>query len=245
VCSFVLATLATVSGASAQTIGYSSGVSSVRGTYPTDRIESVYVFNSVDLSTGPIRTSASVPFVRQRSTPDALVPLVPGTVVGGTTTGFGDPLVRLDVRVIDARDHRIQVTVAGSAKLGMVSADSGLGTGASDYAGGGSFLTVAGGTTLLVDALFWKYGDPEGIDFKDSVSYSVGVGRALGHSRWSALVSLAGFSASIEGLPPPLQLNVGVLTLTGRGQSVAISAGVGLNAGSSDFSVGASWRIQR
>jgi hypothetical protein len=83
------------------------------------------------------------------------------------------------------------------------------------------------------------------VDYVDTVSYSVGVGQIIGNGRWSTLVSVAGFSAGIEGAPPPLALNVALMTLVGRQQSLAVSASIGLTESSTDFSVGTSWRIGR
>ena len=56
---------------------------------------------------------------------------------------------------------------------------------------------------------------------------------------------ILGFSQGIDGAAAPAQLNVALLRILGRHQSVAITGGVGLNGGSEDFSVGTSWRIAR
>ena len=57
------------------------------------------------------------------------------------------------------------------------------------------------------------------------------------------MVSLAGFSNGLEGAAAPVQLNAALLTLISRRQSIAISAGFGLNDSSGGFSLGTSWRI--
>lgn len=234
--------------ARAQDIGYTGSVYVARGTYPTDRVTSVYVFNSVDVTGGPLRVSVSVPFMRQRTTfTGATTDPLTGTpaALEETSTGFGDPLIRVDVRLLDDRPRALQIGIAGSVKPAFVDAASGLGTGAADVAAGGSVFKAAGGTSLFADLLFWKYGDPEDVDFQDTLSYSVGLGRVIGSGRWSAMVSLAGFSHGVDGAAAPLQLNIMVLTLAGRRQSVAVTAGIGLNDSSTDFAIGTSWRIAR
>ena len=239
------AVLAAPPPASAQEVGYTASLFVARSTYSTDRFTSLYFFNSVDLTAGPVRASLSLPLVRQRITTfDAAVDPATGLVTDleTTTTGLGDPLVRADVRVIDDRALGLQVAVAASVKVPVVDADDGLGTGKADYGIGGTVFKAAGRTSVFADVLFWKYGDPEGLDFENSLSYSVGMGRVLGGSRWSALVSFAGFSQGIADAAPPMQLNVAVLALAGRRQSVALTAGIGLNEGSG-FSIGTSWRI--
>lgn len=230
-----------------QEVGYTASLFVARSTYPTDRFTSTYLFNSVDLTVGPFRASVSVPFVRQRViTFDAVLDPATGalTDLETTTTGLGDPLVRTDLRVIDDRSRGLQIAVAGSVKLPVVEAEGGLGTGQADIGIGGSVFKVAGRTSLYADILFWKYGDPEGLDFEDSLSYSIGIGRVLGSGRWSGMISLAGFSQGVGESAPPVLLNVAALALAGRRQSLAITASVGLND-NSGFSIGTSWRIAR
>jgi hypothetical protein len=214
-----------------------------RTTYETERSDAVYVFNSVDITGGSFRLSASVPFIRQRVRPaGSLVDrAVASTPV--TNTGFGDPLIRLDVWLVDDWSRRLQVGVSGSVKPAVIDAADGLGTGAADYGVGVSVFNAVGPTAMLADVSFWKYGDPEGIDFENALSYSFGIGRTLGTGRWSTLVSLAGFSPTGDA-SPPLLLTLGIMALTGRSQSLSITAGFGLTDSASDYSIGASWRIQ-
>ncbi len=234
----------------AQAVGYTLSVYGAHGTYPVTATTttSAYVFNSVDVTTGPVRTTFAVPFVHQRtlSTGAAIDPLTGGLLdVESHATGFGDPLIRVDLRVLNDRPRGLQIGVAGSVKLPVVDAASGLGTGKADVGIGGSLFKAAGGTSVFADLLFWKYGDPEGVAFQDSLSYSVGVGRMIGRGRWSAMLALAGFSRGIDSGAAPLQLNASVLALASRHQSLALTAGVGLNDASGDFSLGASWRVTR
>jgi hypothetical protein len=227
----------------AQTVGYTGSLSFVGGTYPTASVDAAYIFNSVDVTGGPIRAAVTVPLMRVESTPTA--DLTGTAAPPSTTTGFGDPLVRVDFTVTEDRARGYQFTVAGAAKLPMVDAETGRGTGEADYAFGGSAFAAIGRTSLMADVLFWKYGDPEGVDFEDTLSYSLGVARTIGTGRWSLFSSIGGFSSGFAGSPPPLALNVGLLTLVGGHQSLAITASVGLNDSSGDFSIGTSWRIGR
>lgn len=235
--------------AAAQDIGYTGSLFVSRGSYPAlDEVTSVYVFNTVDVGTGPFRLSVSVPFLRRRTTfTDVAADPLTGTTLPATetSTGLGDPLVRADVRVVDEPARSLQVSLAGSVKPALLSADSGRGTGETDVGVGGSVFKGFGRTSAFADVLFWKYGDPEGVDFEDSVAYSVGVGRILGNGRWSAMLSLAGFTGALEGEDPPLQLNASLLALASQRQSVAFNAGFGLTDSAGGFSIGTSWRIQR
>jgi hypothetical protein len=233
--------------AEAQGIGYTASFYVSQTTYPdaTGRDTTVYLFNGVDVTTGPVRSSISVPLVHRRTT-------LTGASLDGaplesvdSRTRFADPLVRVDVRVLDDRARGVQLAVAGAVKLPTTPVESGLGTGETDVGVGGSLFTTRGKTSAFADLVFWRYGDPADIDYRNSLSYSVGVGRIIAAGRWSAMASLGGFSQGIAGGTGPVQLTLAMLALTGSHQSVAITAGIGLNDASQGFSIGTSWRIAR
>lgn len=203
-----------------------------------DRLTSVYFFNSVDLTHGPLQVSVSLPLIRQQTTST-------DPARNGTISGFGDPLFRIDARVVNHSAGGLQLRLAGAWKPPLVDSNDGLGSGETDLAVGGAVFAAAGRITLFADAMYWKFGDPPGVDFIDTVSYSVGAGRVLGGGRWSTLVSLSGFSNGIGDASPPLQLGVALLAVTGRRQSAAVSAGVNLTDHVGDLTVGISWRIVR
>lgn len=229
----------------AQTVGYTGSFYGSRTTYPTERVDSVYVFNGVDVVHGPLRLTATVPWMRVATTSVADA-AVPGTTLAATPgTGFGDPLFRLDARVVNDSVRRLQVGVATAVKVPLVDGSSLRGTGKADYAVGATAFKAVRRTSMMADVLFWHYGDPDGFDFSDTWSYSVGVAQVLKQGRWSALASMSGFTAGVNGMPPPLAVNLGVLALASRRQSVAVTASIGLNDSSSDFSLGTSWRIAR
>lgn len=240
---FVGSLATSIGPAVAQTVGFTGALYGVRGTFPTERVNSVYVFTAGDATVGPVRVMATVPFVRVSTTPDATATST--SAMSTTSAGVGDPLVRVDVRFVDDRRRRVQVGLAGALKVPIVDAATGRGTGETDYGLGGTAVTTMRRTSLMADVLYWTYGDPEGSDFTDAWSYSVGAARVVGGGRSSVTASLGGFSSGVGGAPPPVALTVGLLTLVQRGQSLALTASVGLTDSSSDVSVGASWRLTR
>jgi hypothetical protein len=228
----------------AQTVGATISVVTIRGAYATGTTEGVVLFSGVDAQAGPLRLAVSIPLSRMTTSPLATVPggAVPGS---SSTAGAGDPLVRADLRVVDDTRRGFQVSAAGAVKYAMVDEASGRGSGEHDLGAGGSVFLMRGRTSLMADAMFWRYGDPDGIDYRDGVSYSVGVGRLVGAGRWSVLGTLAGFSAGLDDSTPPVSLGVSLLGAFLNGHSVAVSTGVGLTSGASDVSVGVSWRVSR
>jgi hypothetical protein len=228
--------------ADAQAVGYTVSVNGARGAYPGQRVDSFYLFNSVDVAAGPFRLAATVPWMRTETTASE-VPAVTDPALPSTATGFADPLVRIDLRVLDDPSRELQIGVAAGLKIPVVSASSGRGTGEADYAIGSNVFKAVHRTTFIADVLFWKYGDPEGVEFTDAWSYAVGAGQIFGHGRWSAIGSVAGFSAGVAGMPAPVTLNGGLMRLVGSDQSLGIAVSVGLNDGSNDLSIATTWRI--
>lgn len=241
-CGVALVTLTSAMPGRAQDVGYSVAFSTATATYPGQHLTGVYIFNSVDLTRGPVRIWVSLPFVRQQSTLEFdPVTGLPASI-DETRSGIGDPLIRVDFRVREGRHDGLQLAVAAAVKPSVVDAAGGLGTGATDYAFGGSVFKGFGRTSVFADVLYWNYGSPDRTAVQHSLAYSLGLGRLLGSGRWSSMVSLSGFSRGINGADPPMQVGLAALVLAGRRQSLAINAGIGLNDSSSDFTFGTSWR---
>lgn len=243
------AALATATSSGAQDLGFTASVFGARTAVAGASFDGVYVFNSLDVGRGPVRATFSVPWIRSHSRTDATTSPIDGSEVpaaDATATGFGDPLLRVDVRVVNQPAGALQVGLAGAAKFPAVAAETGRGTGEFDGAVGVSAYKGLGRVSLLLDAMYWAYGDPETVDFENSLSYSFAVARALGSSvRWSTMVSLSGFSGSYDGLSPPVMVNVAMLRLLGRRQSLSVSASIGLTESATDFSIGTSWRVTK
>jgi len=230
--------------AQAQEFGASLALSAANGTYDGGyRLSGVYLFAGLDAAAGPVRLWASVPFVWSSSSVGTIDPVtgLPGEEQW-TSTGFGDPLLRVDLRLVNDVSRGLQVAVAGSVKPALVDPSSGLGTGATDFALGGAVFKQVGRSSVFADVLYWKYGDPEGAVIEDAFSYSVGVGRILGTGRWSSMATLSGMSKGVDGGPAPMQVNLAALRLVGRGQSLAFSGSIGLRGPAGGYSVSTSWR---
>lgn len=243
-CGVTAALLSGITPARAQEVGVSLAVSGARGTYDAAyHLSGLYLFAGVDVTGGPVRLWASVPFIRSSSSVDTVDPVTGASSASqSTTTGMGDPLVRVDLRLVNDRAHSLQVRAAAAVKPSLVNAASGRGTGKTDVAVGGAVFGGFGRTSVFADALYWKYGDPDGVDFQDAVVYSVGFGRVIGTGRWASMVTLSGASKAMSGGDAPMQLNLAALLAAGRRQSLAISGGVGLRGVTGGVSVSTSWR---
>jgi hypothetical protein len=231
------------SAVAAQTVGFTASLTGVRSTYPLEQVDGVYVFHGMDVSKGRVRASVTIPFVRLMSEPVSTLSGTTTLPAPSSSTGFADPVIRVDVRLIESRPRHGQFGLSVAAKPAIVDVATGRGSGRSDYAIGGTAFSTARRTSLMADVLYWEYGNPPDLDVRNALSFSFGAAHVLGSGRWSALASISGFTTGTGDIPAPISLNLGVLTLASGRQSLALNASIGLTDGSSDFAIGTSWRI--
>lgn len=154
------------------------------------------------------------------------------------TTGVGDPQIHasFDLRV-PSDTSRFRIQLIGAVKPPLADADAGFGTGAWDGGLGLSLSRSFAPWFALAEGSYWWIGDLDELVLKNSVSYSVGVGRTLYRGRWGLLASISGATPIIEDVDPPAALNGGINFSTGDwGLSATVSSG--LTEGAADWSVG-------
>jgi len=162
-------------------ISVSTGAEYTTGTYGGDEdIEDVYVpFSSiVDLRHWSFRLT--VPYVRVRA-PEGTTVIgpggepVPGTGDTVTNDGLGDIIASATLYdLIYSRRFDVAVDLAGKIKFGTADADTGLGTGKTDYSVRADFLKFWDEFTLI-GSLGYKFrGDTSTTDYDNVLTASVG-----------------------------------------------------------------------
>jgi hypothetical protein len=232
----------------------------------TDRTSNVYVLNGISYTTDRWTVSASIPIIYQNT---ALVSNAgPGMLPGGgdmtgssgdhhhggmmgtgatvstesfDEVGVGDPLVRGDVALIGGRTQRYSVAVSATVKAPVADADHGFGTGEWDYAGGLSGRYTSGSYAGAASLFYWWMGDPEGTDFENPVAYGVSAFRLLGRSRFSAGVSVSGFTRVARGTDGFRQLGTTVMFAPDASRSLSAGLYFGLSDTAPDVGVSVGW----
>lgn len=153
-----------------------------------------------------------------------------------------DPMISVGVEVLEPRGAFLGLDLTGSAKIPVRSIESGVGTGELDVGLTLSTAVGRGRALLFADAGWWSYGDPPGLELKDVVSWSLGVGGLLG-TRTSGLVSLSGSSRLMDAVEAPLDLAALLSLELNDNLSLTLSAGAGLSEASPDFTLGAGTRV--
>lgn len=132
-----------------------------------------YVPLIVRYDQGPLTLKATVPYLRNSGevsrTPDGVA--IPGT--GGTQEGLGDVVLSAGHALFEVGS----LTVDGVFKLKLPTADAdkGLGTGKTDASVQADAIWRAGAVSALASLGWKKYGDPEGLNFRNPVFASVGL----------------------------------------------------------------------
>lgn len=159
--------------------------------------------------------------------------------------GVGDPTFRVDVDLVRPGRSDVTVTLSGQVKAPVADPERGFGTGEWD---GGGALSVAGrvgGSVLLFGEVgYWVLGDMPELELQDPVSYSVGIGHALGDGRVSLLASLSGYSRILADTDPPLDVGGAIGYRIAEGRSLNLGLTIGLSESSPDFAVSAGWRTR-
>jgi len=241
VASLAAVVLLWATAASAQ-VGYIGSVYFVRiGETDENRTDAVYLFNSIDVEAGRVRTSVSLPLIVQQSrwTDPELGPSVTPWL-----SGLADPTVRVDVEAWRGRSRTQSLRLSGSVKVPVASVEDGYSSGEVDVAFGVSYSAFRDRNSVLADVTYWWLGDPTDFDYRNVPAFYVGYARVLDRRyRWSGILSVSGAPSVIPGLDPPAQVSVAVLRVFGRGAALGFSVDVGLTGGSSEFALGSTWRL--
>lgn len=260
-----LATLTGAWPADAQQIDYAGSVQYASGDYLfTERASALYLYNSLVVTAGRVRVSASVPLVLQNtswvtyysgdgSTTGAASSSGTGHGMTGegnsgvvdTTSseqlGFADPLVHGGVQLLRQGKARPSLSLTFDVKIPLADVESGFGTGEWDYAGGLALAKSVGTTFLFADISYWYLGDMPGAEFKNTLAFGAGVGRSLGGGRFGLLASLLGNTEVQEGAGAPVQASLGLSYLLDMRRSLMGSASLGLTESAPDISVSFGW----
>ncbi len=261
-----LAILAAPLRGRAAEIGYSGALQFATGEYIfTDRTNSLYLLNGFYVSEGRVRVSVTLPVIYQNTS------LVsnggPGMISSGgeggdgagghmqggqmqsvgmndfREIGVGDPLGRVDVEILKRGRGFPSVSIAALAKPPVANAGRGFGTGEWDFGAG---LSAARGMSrffLSASMIYWKIGDPPGVDFKNPIAYSVAVGRPFAGSRFSAILSFSGYTRVLEDADPFGQLGISLAYWPTARRYVSGTFASGLSDSTPDASVSLGWGI--
>ena len=159
----------------------STGLDYSRGDYGGTRSTETWVVPVIaKYESGPLTLKASLPYIRTTGPGDVIgigpdrVPTEGAENVRRTADGMGDLVLTAGYTVV--QNSSLLLDLIGKVKVPTANEDRGLGTGKTDYAVQLDAATVVKGVTVF-GTLGWKrYGDPEGVDYRDPLYASIGAG---------------------------------------------------------------------
>lgn len=224
----------------------STGIEYQQGEYGTgQRIETISVPASLRVTTGQVRFSATLPYLRV----DA-----PGNVIGGGGGLLGLPIIvdptepATRIRRQGVGDLRlgaaytvpsasVGLSVSSQVKVPTASRDKGLGTGEMDFAVGAELSKTFGGVTPFVGLGYTLPGDPEGFDLRNSLSARAGAAVQMGPAVRGHVAY--GYAQSLSPLvPDEQQVSTGLNAGLSDSLSLGLWGSAGLSEGSPDVGAG-------
>lgn len=188
-------------------------------------------------SAGPGATPRAV--VAAAEEPAALTVTEPGSY----HVEIGDPVLQLGVELAGGFGLVRTFSIHTLVKVPVAGIESGVGTGEWDYGAGIALGLGEGRTFVLADASYWVVGDLPDLRLRNTLTYSVSVGRSLGVGRWSVLGSVTGATSIVDRADAPLAVGVGVGYAPERSYGLVGGVSAGLSETSPDLSSYLGWRF--
>jgi hypothetical protein len=221
------------SGAEYQSIDLPDGQKATKFTVPF----------AARVSTGRVRMTAQVPYVRVTTPGNVVVPsgplglpilldpAMPAEV--STREGLGDVHVAV---AYDLPVSAVHVSLNGGVKLPTGSTEQGLGTGEADYWVGAEASKRLGVLTPFASVSYSRNGDPLGLDLRDTLTAHAGAAVRFGTST-SAHVGYSFAQSPSEALLNEKRVLAGVNRAIGERVSVGVYGSAGV-AGGRDVAAG-------
>lgn len=240
VCALASASPAFSQDADDPSVSITTGVDYSSGDYGTGVDTEILVAPvSARISTGDVRFSASIPYIRIKGA---------GSIVGGdsgpiivdpnspvtTRSGIGDLTLGANYAI---PENRLGVGVDFGARVKVPTAETGLGTGKTDVSFSGELSRTFGTVTPFVQAGYRIMGDPDGIDLNNVWFGSVGASAAVGRS---VLLASYDYREATSALAEESQEIFGALsTPLSKALNLTFYGSAGLSNGAPDYGVGA------
>lgn len=161
---------------------------------------------------------------------------VNGGMISNMSISFGDLSLYGSFQILKEYHDNIDLYLYPGIKVPTSSSNSGIGTGEFDYSISFDFHKTLGAFVLFTDVGYIKFGDPQGVDYNNSFTYGIGLGKYLSGTI-SILLYYNAYTEVLKGFDPPRQLLLGLNIKTSDSNILSISGSKGLSNYSSDFSI--------
>jgi hypothetical protein len=220
-------------------LSITTGIDYSTGDYGTDTDTEILVVPvSARVSTGDLRFSASIPYIRIKGAGivggDGGPIIVDPTSPPSTRSGIGDLTLGANYAI---PEDRMGIGIDLGTRVKLPTAETGLGTGKTDVSFSGELSRTFAMVTPFVQAGYRIMGDPDGIDLRNVWFGSVGASAAVGRS---VLLASYDYRQATSALTEDSQEVFGALsTPISRALDLTFYGSAGLSEGAPDVGVGA------
>lgn len=159
------------------------------------------------------------------------------TSMMNTQISLGDFYLYGSYLVLNDINHWIDVFITPGIKFPTAFGNTGIGTGEFDYEISVNVRKPIESFNILAHAGFIKYGDPEGIDYNNPLTYGFGVGKYLSENGNSILLYYFSYTKILDNYEPPRQISLGLNLHLNPTITLSLIGSKGLSNYSPDFSI--------
>src|SRR5690606_8968765 len=152
---------------------------------------------------------------------------------------LGDLYLYSSYQLFNEVSNPIDLYFTPGIKFPTASASSGIGTGKFDYSISASMRRSIESFVLLAEAGFIKFGDPDGINYKDPFTYGIGLGKFISENGNSVLLYFLSYTNILDNYESPRQLSLGLNFKLNPETTLSFISSKGLSNYSPDFSLSA------
>lgn len=152
---------------------------------------------------------------------------------------LGDFYLYSSYQLLNEFNNSLDLYITPGIKFPTSSGSSGIGTGKFDYSISASIKRSVESFVLLAEAGFIKFGDPDGIDYKNPFTYGIGLGKIISENGNSVLLYFLSYTTILDNYEPPRQLSLGFNFKLNRTMVLSLIGSKGLSNYSPDFSFSA------
>ncbi|MCL4551104.1 MAG: transporter [Bacteroidetes bacterium] len=159
--------------------------------------------------------------------------------------GLGDIYLYGSYNLFEDNASLFSLTLNSFVKFPTANNSQGLGTGKFDYGASATVRQTVGNYLAFADLGYIEIGKPANINYKNPVSYGLGVGRYFDNGNYSLLLYYQAYTTIIEGYDAPKLLSLGFNYKINPGFTLSLIGGAGLSKVTSDFSfsTGLEWNL--
>lgn len=147
--------------------------------------------------------------------------------------GLGDVYLSGQYQLFAEKNSLPSVAITGQFKYPTASND--FGTGEYDYGTSVNISKRLGNYAGFLALGYWFLGDPPEVDYRNPITYGIGLGRFFNGEKYSALIYYQGYTTILSDFDPPISGSLSLYYDTKSNTVLSITISAGFSSTSPDF----------